>query len=182
MSNFNSEKRLCHIVKRSDFDGYGFNLHAEKNRPGQYIGKIDTNSPAELAGLKQGDQIIEVNGVSIKSENHKQVVQRIKALSNEVRLLVIVGAPNHLITKSINNLDESNSIKLSSGKTEINQQNTSEFSSAHTLQVELGDANTDLNLKMTAAELRAKLAAKKQKGPKHEMLSLQKKYEIIQKL
>jgi hypothetical protein len=27
--------RLCHIVKRDDFNGYGFNLHAQKARPGQ---------------------------------------------------------------------------------------------------------------------------------------------------
>jgi hypothetical protein len=32
--------RLCHVVKRKDFDGYGFNLHAEKGRPGQFIGNF----------------------------------------------------------------------------------------------------------------------------------------------
>lgn len=81
--------KLCHIVKRPDFDGYGFNLHSEKIKPGQYIGKVDANSPASAAGLKEGDRIIEVNGVPIGSETHKQVVQRIKAISLEVRLLLI---------------------------------------------------------------------------------------------
>lgn len=85
----NKLTRVCHIVKREDFDGYGFNLHAEKGKPGQYIGKVDDNSPAETAGLKQGDRIIEVNGVNIGNETHKQVVQRIKAISDEVRLLVV---------------------------------------------------------------------------------------------
>lgn len=85
----NKLTRLCHIVKREDFDGYGFNLHAEKGKPGQYIGKVDDNSPAETAGLKQGDRIIEVNGVNIGNETHKQVVQRIKAISDEVQLLVV---------------------------------------------------------------------------------------------
>lgn len=79
----------CHIVKRCDFDGYGFNLHSEKVKPGQFIGKVDDNSPAEAAGLKEGDRILEVNGVSIGSETHKQVVARIKAIANEVRLLLI---------------------------------------------------------------------------------------------
>ena len=51
--------RLCHIVKWPDFDGYGFNLHAEKNRPGQFIGKVDPGSPAEMAGLREGDKIVE---------------------------------------------------------------------------------------------------------------------------
>ncbi|XP_073848020.1 uncharacterized protein [Musca autumnalis] len=81
--------KLCHIVKRPDFDGYGFNLHSEKSKPGQFIGKVDANSPAEAAGLKEGDRIIEVNGTAIHSETHKQVVQRIKAISCEVRLLLI---------------------------------------------------------------------------------------------
>lgn len=81
--------KLCHIVKRPDFDGYGFNLHSEKAKPGQFIGKVDANSPAEAAGLKEGDRIIEVNGVAINNETHKQVVQRIKAISCEVRLLLI---------------------------------------------------------------------------------------------
>ncbi|XP_017478393.1 PREDICTED: Na(+)/H(+) exchange regulatory cofactor NHE-RF1 [Rhagoletis zephyria] len=81
--------KLCHIVKRPDFEGYGFNLHSEKVKPGQFIGKVDVNSPAEASGLKEGDRIIEVNGVNISGESHKQVVQRIKALSNEVRLLIV---------------------------------------------------------------------------------------------
>lgn len=81
--------RLCHLVKWPDFDGYGFNLHGEKSKPGQYIGKVDKDSPAELAGLKANDRIIEVNGTNISIENHKQVVQRIKAISNETKLLVV---------------------------------------------------------------------------------------------
>ena len=77
--------RLCHVTKWPHFDGYGFNLHAEKTRPGQFIGKVDENSPAEKAGLIEGDRIVEVNGVNINNENHKQVVQRIKAVANETR-------------------------------------------------------------------------------------------------
>lgn len=56
---------------------------------GQNIGKVDDDSPAQLADLREGDMIIEVNGVSISNENHKQVVQRIKQIPNETKLLVI---------------------------------------------------------------------------------------------
>ena len=59
------QPRLCHLVKRTDFSGYGFNLHAEKSKPGQFIGAIDPDSPADHAGLKEGDRIVEVNGVNI---------------------------------------------------------------------------------------------------------------------
>jgi len=83
------QPRECHVKKWPHFDGYGFNLHAEKNKPGQFIGKIDTGSPAEKAGLKEGDRIVEVNGVNVNQENHKQVVQRIKAVPHETKLLVV---------------------------------------------------------------------------------------------
>lgn len=81
--------RLCHIVRWPDFNGYGFNLHAEKGKAGQFIGKVDEGSPAEAAGLKQGDRIVEVNGTNIGNENHQQVVGRIKAGGDETRLLVV---------------------------------------------------------------------------------------------
>lgn len=81
--------RLCHVKKRADFSGYGFNLHAEKGKAGQFIGKVDPGSPAEDAGLKEGDRIVEVNGTNIGNENHQQVVQRVKAVSDETTLLVV---------------------------------------------------------------------------------------------
>ena len=81
--------RLCHLRKWTDFEGYGFNLHAEKSKSGQFIGKVDEGSPAQLAGLREGDRIVEVNGVNIANENHRQVVERIKSIANETKLLVI---------------------------------------------------------------------------------------------
>ena len=81
--------RLCHIRKWPDFPGYGFNLHAEKERGGQYIGKIDDGSPAQDAGLQEGDRIIEVNGINIEDETHQQVIQRIKAGGDETKMLVV---------------------------------------------------------------------------------------------
>lgn len=70
--------RLCHLRRWSDFDGYGFNLHSDRNKIGQYIGKVDDDSPAESAGLRKNDRIIEVNFAPIGSETHRQVVTRIK--------------------------------------------------------------------------------------------------------
>jgi len=77
---YNNEPRprLCHLRRWPDFTGYGFNLHCEKTKPGQYIGKVDPHSPAESAGLRENDRIIEVNYVPIGNENHRQVVARIK--------------------------------------------------------------------------------------------------------
>lgn len=262
--------KLCHIVKRPDFDGYGFNLHSEKSKPGQFIGKVDANSPAEAAGLKEGDRIIEVNGTAINSETHKQVVQRIKAIACEVRLLlidvdgkgdgslatanghnnntmeiskteqVIPGASENInsitmvstkrasqesqrsssstVTANGNGNDvtdhqvapshQNNNIppppsatmatvpqKMSPTSNNNNNNTTTAISNggAGAENGKAGGVTTaaapaptvkvgGLHLNMTAAEMRAKLMAKKKYDPKNESVDLKKKYEIVQKL
>jgi Na(+)/H(+) exchange regulatory cofactor NHE-RF1 len=81
--------RNCKVTKWPDFQGYGFNLHAERDRVGQFIGEINDDSPADAASLKEGDIIIEVNGTNIEHEMHHQVVQRIKAGGDQTTLLVL---------------------------------------------------------------------------------------------
>ena len=80
--------RLCHLSISPDFNGYGFNLHSEKGKSGQFIGTIDPGSPAEAAGLHEGDRIFEVNDMPINNDEHKQVVQKIKQFPNKTKLLV----------------------------------------------------------------------------------------------
>ncbi|NXP55095.1 NHRF1 protein, partial [Heliornis fulica] len=79
--------RLCHMKKGSN--GYGFNLHSDKSRPGQYVRAVDPDSPAEAAGLLPQDRIIEVNGVCVEGKQHADVVAAIKASGDETRLLVV---------------------------------------------------------------------------------------------
>ena len=43
---------------------------------GHFIGKVDPGTPAEAAGLKVSDRIIEVNGINVTQEAHKQVRRR----------------------------------------------------------------------------------------------------------
>ncbi|KAL4225571.1 hypothetical protein ACF0H5_016259 [Mactra antiquata] len=94
--------RLCTIKKWSDFPGYGFNLHAERGRAGQYIGKVDDDSPAQAAGMKEGDRIVEVEGVNIGNENHAQVVTRIKAAGESVTMLLVDSeTDNHFKSEKI---------------------------------------------------------------------------------
>ncbi|TKS91848.1 Na(+)/H(+) exchange regulatory cofactor NHE-RF2 [Collichthys lucidus] len=79
--------RLCHLV-RSEM-GYGFNLHSERSRPGQYIRSLDPGSPADHAGLRPQDRLVEVNGVNIESMRHAEVVAFIKKGGDETWLLVV---------------------------------------------------------------------------------------------
>lgn len=272
-SDLKYEARLCHVVKRADFDGYGFNLHAEKGRPGQYIGKVDDGSPAESAGLRQGDRIIEVNGTNITTETHKKVVELIKGVPNETKLLVIdpraegadlkaaiaksgtVKAAAAAVDVNDNSKQAPEKEKVSNGKDSLNDKkhdvngtttttedannkknaaavaNNNVDTSANkmmngnngdaakpkpkpvdqiiedtkALSMTNGSANAKaaeangkpqngnatatatkeapkLNLNMTAAELRAQLAARKKYDPKNDVCDLRKKYEIIQKM
>ncbi|TSK87540.1 Na(+)/H(+) exchange regulatory cofactor NHE-RF2 [Bagarius yarrelli] len=79
--------RLCCMSKGEN--GYGFHLHGEKGKSGQFIRKVEPGSPAEASGLRAGDRVVEVNGENVDRETHQQVVQRIKAIEHETRLLVV---------------------------------------------------------------------------------------------
>ncbi|XP_070999616.1 Na(+)/H(+) exchange regulatory cofactor NHE-RF2-like, partial [Oncorhynchus clarkii lewisi] len=79
--------RLCIMTKSEN--GYGFHLHGEKGKNGQFIRKVEPASSAEASGLRPGDRVIEVNGGNVEKDTHHQVVQRIKAVEHETRLLVV---------------------------------------------------------------------------------------------
>uniref|UniRef100_UPI00358FF7CB Na(+)/H(+) exchange regulatory cofactor NHE-RF2-like n=1 Tax=Myxine glutinosa TaxID=7769 RepID=UPI00358FF7CB len=89
--------RLCRIVKCPQ--GYGFNLHSEKSKPGQFVRMVDEGLPAEQAGLRPGDRIVEVNGVNIEEKKHGEVVQMIKTGGNETTLLVVDAKTDNAFNK-----------------------------------------------------------------------------------
>lgn len=63
--------RLCFLTKGEH--GYGFHLHGERNKGGQFIRKVEPGSSADLAGLRPGDRVVEVNGENVENETHHQV-------------------------------------------------------------------------------------------------------------
>lgn len=79
--------RLCRLEKGPN--GYGFHLHGEKGKVGQFIRLVEPDSPAETSGLRAGDRLVEVNGENVEKESHQQVVSRIRAAVGAVRLLVV---------------------------------------------------------------------------------------------
>uniref|UniRef100_A0A8C9P9S3 Na(+)/H(+) exchange regulatory cofactor NHE-RF1 n=1 Tax=Spermophilus dauricus TaxID=99837 RepID=A0A8C9P9S3_SPEDA len=79
--------RLCTMKKGAN--GYGFNLHSDKSKPGQFIRAVDPDSPAEASGLRAQDRIVEVNGVCMEGKQHGDVVAAIKAGGDETKLLVV---------------------------------------------------------------------------------------------
>jgi len=82
--------RLCHLALDDDDDddedrgsggGYGFAVHtgdggggaAAPGSTGQFVGDVERRSPAERAGLRPGDRVVEVNGVNVETDSHRQV-------------------------------------------------------------------------------------------------------------
>lgn len=89
--------RLCCLEKGPN--GYGFHLHGEKGKVGQFIRLVEPGSPAERAGLLAGDRLVEVNGENVEKETHQQVVSRIRASLNAVRLLVVDSETDERLQK-----------------------------------------------------------------------------------
>ena len=97
LSNNNPLLRLCRL-KKSDDREFGFNLdirnpffvHANRRRgrPNGLMWDIEKDSPAELAGLKEGECILEMNGLRVsKHENWNKVKSLLKG--NELELLIL---------------------------------------------------------------------------------------------
>lgn len=57
--------RLCHMKKRPQDSGYGFNLMSKRDKLCQYVGKVDPGTPAYKSGLRSGDKIIEIDNQSV---------------------------------------------------------------------------------------------------------------------
>ncbi|KAG9471435.1 hypothetical protein GDO78_014734, partial [Eleutherodactylus coqui] len=79
--------KLCRLTKGSS--GFGFNLNAIKDVPGQYIKQVIKGGPADVGGIKDDDFLVEVNGVNVEKETYEDVVMMIKAAGENVTLLVV---------------------------------------------------------------------------------------------
>lgn len=82
----NLRPRLCVLEKGES--GYGFHLHTEKGRSGQFIRLVEPDTPASASGLLAGDRLMFVNGENVEDESHQQVVARIRATAGALELIV----------------------------------------------------------------------------------------------
>lgn len=61
------------VLSKREGQTFGFFLRVERDEEGHLIRSLDMGGPAELAGLKDGDRIIRVNGVFVDNMEHSQV-------------------------------------------------------------------------------------------------------------
>ncbi|NWV89035.1 NHRF3 protein, partial [Machaerirhynchus nigripectus] len=99
------QPRECKVTKKPQ-KSYGFYLRIEKDTAGHIIRNVEHNSPAERAGLKDGDRVLRVNGVFVDKEEHAQVVEIVKNSGNSVVLLVLDDASYEKAQKDGVNLEE----------------------------------------------------------------------------
>ncbi|KFV66765.1 Na(+)/H(+) exchange regulatory cofactor NHE-RF3, partial [Dryobates pubescens] len=99
------QPRECTVTKKPQ-KSYGFYLRIEEDTAGHLIRNVEKNSPAEKAGLKNGDRILRVNGVFVHKEEHAQVVELVKNSGNSVVLLVLDDASYQKAEKEGVNLEE----------------------------------------------------------------------------
>ncbi|XP_010627794.1 Na(+)/H(+) exchange regulatory cofactor NHE-RF3 [Fukomys damarensis] len=82
--------RECKLSK-PEGQSYGFFLRIEKDTDGHLVRVIEKGSPAEQAGLLDGDRVLRINGVFVDKEEHLQVVDLVRKSGNSVTLLVLDG-------------------------------------------------------------------------------------------
>ncbi|NXR83280.1 NHRF3 protein, partial [Pycnonotus jocosus] len=99
------QPRECTVTKKPE-KKYGFFLRIEEDTAGHIIRNVGHNSPAEKAGLKDGDRVLRVNGVFVDKEEHAQVVEIIRKSGNSVVLLVLDDASYEKAQKEGVNLEE----------------------------------------------------------------------------
>ncbi|XP_062845017.1 NHERF family PDZ scaffold protein 4b [Trichomycterus rosablanca] len=92
--------RRVHLVQGPD--GYGFLLRQETTSAGRkvhMVREVDAGSPADKAGIKDGELLLEVNGESIDHLSHKYVVNRIKDSGQQVSFTSITLHGQDFYTK-----------------------------------------------------------------------------------
>merc|ERR1712033_77619 len=87
-SEGHAHPRVVELPKTEE--GLGFNVMGgkEQNAP-IYISRIIPGGVADRhGGLKRGDQLLSVNGVSVEGEHHEKAVELLKAATTSVKLVV----------------------------------------------------------------------------------------------
>uniref|UniRef100_A0A8C4ZBI0 PDZ domain-containing protein n=1 Tax=Gadus morhua TaxID=8049 RepID=A0A8C4ZBI0_GADMO len=169
--------RLCHLTKQGEEPGYGFNLHSDKMRRGQFVGSVDPGSPAQRADVREGDRLLQVNGASVAGLRHAEVVALIQKGGRETRLLLVdLDTDELFLNLGVEPSSQHLQGTLLSPKSTTNGSWASQSSRSSTTQSELSSSDMSiqggapdpflelgLRLSPTAAEAKEKALAQRSK-------------------
>jgi membrane-associated protease RseP (regulator of RpoE activity) len=102
--------RLCRLVRSNPTDQYGFDFKTLKNEGKHVANNVRFGYPADLAGLRNGDLIIEVNKQPVDGVEHEIVVNMISKNPTSVDLLVV---------SDLNDFSNKSSLEFNQNQTEI---------------------------------------------------------------
>ncbi|XP_008331040.1 NHERF family PDZ scaffold protein 4b isoform X2 [Cynoglossus semilaevis] len=97
--NLPFKARKVHLV--SGPEGYGFVLRLEKTYSGlkYHVLHIDKGSPAGLAGLQDGELLLEINGETVQTLTHEEVLAQVKQEGHQICLTTITSRGLEFYTK-----------------------------------------------------------------------------------
>nr|XP_033795242.1 general receptor for phosphoinositides 1-associated scaffold protein [Geotrypetes seraphini] len=92
------QRQIIMLEKEADAT-FGFEIqtyglhHQDKNTVEMFtfVCRVHEGSPAQLAGLKPGYTITNVNGINVEGVRHREIVEIIKASGNNIRLETMYG-------------------------------------------------------------------------------------------
>ncbi len=139
---------------------YGFDLKKVKNLDKHIVENIEKNSPADLAGLKNGDFILEINSEVVSGMKTSDLIKRISKNPFQVDLLVVKDIIGYLKIKENQDKFDQNEASMTFDQNELSKMHT--FNS-RIIYFKLSSNNKNLGFTLS----------KKDTGP-HEIVQIEK--------
>ena len=77
-------------------DPYGFNIGTLTENGRNVVSSVTPESKADYAGIRTGDFILEVNGVSVETIPHNEIIAKLTSNANLLDLLVVSDIDGYL--------------------------------------------------------------------------------------
>ncbi|KAA8588040.1 hypothetical protein FQN60_001234 [Etheostoma spectabile] len=108
------KSRVISLTKRPGHT-FGFYLRVEQGEEGHLIRCLEMGGPAELAGMKDGDRILRVNGEFVDGLSHSEVVEKVRISGASVTFHILDEASYMLAKAQGLNLSNPQSTPVANG-------------------------------------------------------------------